>query len=109
MKAGWTAHTRRINTNQFVTSFGKDGPLWDNVVWREIFDVDAGIVLEDKAKDLISKRDLHKTLERRMTLKITLYTDTKPQLPEHRSSGPGDLPEDHADGPGSRQRESTRT
>ena len=110
MKAGWTAHTRRINTNKFVTSFGKDGPLWDNVVWREIFDVEAGIVLEDKPKDLITKRDLHKTLGRKMTLKITFYTDTKrkdgSKWPGHGSElgdfpETGDYPEDHGGGPGS--------
>ena len=110
MKAGWSAHTRRINTNKFVTSFGKDGPLWDNVVGREIFDVDAGIMLEDKAKDVISKRVLHKTLGRKMTLKIIMYTDTKrkdgSKWPEH-GSELGDLPEtvdypeDHGGGPGS--------
>ena len=70
--------------------------MWDNVVWREIFDVDAGIVLEDKAKEIISKRDLHKTLGRKMTLKITMYTDTKPKeyskWPEH-GSELGDFPE----------------
>ena len=51
------------------------GPPWDAVVWREIVDLDAGIVLEDKPKDLINKRDLTKTLGKKMKLKIALDTD----------------------------------
>ena len=106
MKDEWTAYTRYVLTNKYMTSFGKGGPSWDDVVWREIVDADTGIVLEDKPKEIITKRDLHKVLERRMTLKITLYTDTKPKLPEHRNSEPGDFPEtgdypeDHGSGPG---------
>ena len=102
MKDEWTAYTRYVLTNKYMTSFGKGGPSWDDVVWREIVDVDTGIVLEDKPKEIITKRDIHKTLDRRMTLKITLHTDTKPKLPEHRSRElgdfpeSGDFPEDHA-------------
>ena len=110
MKAGWTAHVRRMKTDRYVTTLGIDGgPSWDDVVWREIFDVEAGMILEDKPKDLITKRDLHKTLGKRMTLKITFYTDTKrgddSEWPE-RGSELGDLPEegilpeDHDNGPG---------
>ena len=106
MKEEWQAYTRNIVTNKFMTSFGNGSPSWDDVVWREVIDADTVIVLEDKPKEIISKRDLHKTLGRQMTLKITLYTDTKPKLPEH-SSELGDFPEiggypmDHGGGLGS--------
>ena len=105
MKDDWTAYARNVVTNKYMTSFGKGSPSWDDVVWREIVDVDTGIVLEDKPKEIISRRNLHKTLGRKMTLNIILYTDTKPKLPEHNSEL-GDFPEigdysmDRGGGPG---------
>ena len=105
MKAELNAYTRTVVTNKLMTTFGKDGPSWDDVVWREVIDVDANLVLEDKPKEISSKRDVNNTLGRKMKLNITLYTDTKPESPVHRSSGSGDFPEDHVDGLGSSQRE----
>ena len=76
----------------------------------EIVDVDAGIVLEDKPKEIMSTRDLHKTLGRKLALKITMYTDTKPRefskWTEHGSElgdfpEIGDYPMDHGGGLGS--------
>ena len=74
MKSGWQRHSRNIFTNKFLTQL-MGGPPWDAVVWRETVDLDAGIVLEDKPKELINKRDLTNTLGKKMNLKITLHTD----------------------------------
>ena len=74
MKSGWQCHSRNVFTNKFLTQL-TGGPPWDVVVWREIVDLDAGIVLEDKPKDLINKRDLTNTLGKKLNFRITLYTD----------------------------------
>ena len=92
MMAEWKAYTRTVVTNKLMTTFGNDGPSWDDVVWREVFDVDANLMLEDKPKEIISKRDANKTLGRNMKLNISLYTDTKHESPVHRSSGFRRLP-----------------
>ena len=105
MKAEWKAYTRTVVTNRLMTTFGKGGPSWDDVVWREVLDVDANLMLEDKPKEIISKRESNKTLGRKMKLNITMYTDTKHESPAHRGSGSGDFPEDHVDGLGPSQRE----
>ena len=44
-------------------------------MWREIYDIDGDIMLEDKPKEMISKKDINRTLGKKMNLKITLYTD----------------------------------
>ena len=74
MKSGWQRHSQNVFTNKFLTQL-RGGPPWDIVVWREIVDLDAGIILEDKPKETITKRDLTNTLGKKMDLKITLYTD----------------------------------
>ena len=74
MKNGWQSHSRNVFTNKFLTQLTGGRP-WDAVAWREIVDLDAGIVLEDKPKELINKRDLTNTLGKKMNLNITLYTD----------------------------------
>ena len=59
-------------------------------------DIDAGIVLEDKPKEAITKRDMTKVLGKKMNLKITLFADkdSYPCSPEHRDSEPGALQTD---------------
>ena len=74
MKSGWQRHSQNVFTNKILTQFW-GGPPWDIVVWREIVDLDAGIILEDKPKETSTKRDLANTLGKKMNLKITLYTD----------------------------------
>ena len=74
MKSGWQCHSRNVFTNKFLTQL-TGGPPWDAVVWREIVDLDAGIVLEDEPKESINKRDLINTVGKKMNFKITLYTD----------------------------------
>ena len=74
MKSGWRRLSRNVFTNKFLTQF-MGGPPRDAVVWREITDLDVGIVLEDKPKESINKRDLTNTLGKKMNLKITLHTD----------------------------------
>ena len=84
MKSGWQCHSRNVFTNKFLAQL-TGGPPWVAVVWREIVDLDTGIVLEDKPKELINKEDLTNTLAKKMNLKITLYTDVDPhptQLPD---------------------------
>ena len=91
-------HSRVVLTNKFLTEL-KQGPPWGAVTWREIVDIDTGIVFEDKPKEAITKRDMTKTLGKKMNLKITLYADkdSYPCLPEPRSSEPGAPQEDVLD------------
>ena len=71
-----------------MTTLGKGSPEWDEVVWREVMDVDAKTMLEDKPKESITKRDMTRILDRKMNLKFTLYTDNKPKMPDNRISNP---------------------
>jgi len=89
MKSKWQKHERTIYTNKFMHQL-RGGPQWDAVVWREIYDVDEDIMLEDKPKEMISKKDVNRTLGKKMNLKITLYTDDADSHPEP-SSGHGDF------------------
>ena len=52
-------------------------------------DLDAGIILEDKPKETITKRDLTNILGKKMNLKITLYTDVDSQPTQ--SPDPGEF------------------
>ena len=52
--------------------------------------MDEDIMLEDKPKEMISKKDVNRTLGKKMNLKITLYTDDADSHPEP-SSGHGDF------------------
>ena len=79
---------KRWTITKFLTQL-RGGPPWDIVVWREIVDLDAGIILEDKPKETITKRDLTNTLGKKMNLKITLYTDVDSQPTQ--SPDPGEF------------------
>ena len=89
MKSKWQKHERTIFTNKFMHQL-RGGPQWDAVVWREIYDVDENIMLEDKPKEMISKKDVNRTLGKKMNLRITLYTDDADSHLEP-SSGHGDV------------------
>ena len=88
MKKEWQCHSRNV--------FMNSGTPWSEVTWREVVDLDTGIVLEDKPKEAINKREMTKTLGKKMHLKISLHTDkdSYPYLPVPRSSEPGASQED---------------
>ena len=89
MKSKWQKHERTVYTDKFLHQL-RGGPQSDAVVWREIYDVDENIMLEDKPKEMISKKDVTRTLGKKMNLKITLYTDDADSYPEP-SPSPGDF------------------
>ena len=98
MKREWNSQSKIVFTGKFLTAL-PGGPPWEDVTWREIVDIDTGIVLEDKPKEAITKRDMTKFLGKKMNLKITLYADkdSYPYLPEPRNSEPGAPQEDVPD------------
>ena len=84
----WQRQGQNIFTNEFLTQL-RGGPPSDAVMWREVMDLDASIVLEDKPKETITKRDVTKTLGKKMNFKITLYTDVDPHPTQ--SPDPGEF------------------
>jgi len=88
MKIQWQKHERTVYTDKFMHQL-RGGPQWDAVVWREIYDIDGDIMLEDKPKEMISKKDVNRTLGKKMNLKITLYTDDADSHPNLSTNSDG--------------------
>ena len=95
MKSEWTSQSKIVFTGKFLTAL-PGGPPWKDVTWREIVDIDTGIVLEDKPKEAITKRDETRVLGKKMNLKITLFADkdSYPCSPGRRDGEPGTLQTD---------------